>query len=85
VFEGREHGRRKRITSRLLIERDLKTGLYAMSIGVGTTASIVAQMMASGTITQSGVLNPTVDVPYAPFMAELSQRGIVVEETVEFL
>jgi saccharopine dehydrogenase-like NADP-dependent oxidoreductase len=85
VFEGIANGRRKRLTARLLIERDLETGLYAMSIGVGYTASIVAQMLASGQIARPGVLNPVVDVPYSAFMAELSKRGIDVTESVDFL
>jgi len=63
------------------LKRDFKTGLFAMSIGVGYTASIVAQMIGSGQITQKGVLNPAIDVPYAPFMAELTKRGIEVTET----
>jgi len=81
VFEGLKGGRKKRMTTTLMIERDLKTGLFAMSIGVGYTASIVAQMIGSGQITPKGVLNPATDVPYGPFMAELSKRGIEVTET----
>jgi hypothetical protein len=38
-------------------------------------------MIASGDISKKGVLNPALDVPYAPFMAALRQRGIVVNET----
>jgi len=83
VFEGLKGGRRMRITSSLLLERDLKSGLYGMSLGVGFPASIVAQMLADGRITGSGLLNPTVDVPYAPFMAALAERGIVVKEEVQ--
>ena len=52
-----------------------------MSIGVGYTASIVAQMIGSGQITTKGVLNPATDVPYGPFMAKSSKRGIEVTET----
>jgi hypothetical protein len=37
-------------------------------------------MIASGEISTKGVLNPALDVPYAPFMAALQQRGIVVNE-----
>jgi len=81
LFEGFKGGRKKRIITTLMIERDFKTGLFAMSIGVGYTASIVAQMIGSGQITQKGVLNPAIDVPYAPFMAELTKRGIEVTET----
>jgi len=83
IFSGLKNGRRKTITSTLLIERDLKSGLYGMSLGVGYPASIVAQMIAGGEITAKGVLNPALHVPYAPFMAALAQRGIVVTEEVE--
>lgn len=81
IFEGLKGGRKKKMKTTLMIERDLKTGLFAMSIGVGYTASIVAQMIGSGQITPKGVLNPAIDVPYGPFIAELSKRGIEVTET----
>jgi saccharopine dehydrogenase-like NADP-dependent oxidoreductase len=84
LFEGLKGGRKKRLITTLMIERDLKTGLFAMSIGVGCTASIVAQMIGGGLITQNGVLNPAIDVPYAPFMDELSKRGIEVTETFSY-
>ncbi|MFO7709731.1 MAG: saccharopine dehydrogenase C-terminal domain-containing protein [Desulfobacterales bacterium] len=83
VFSGLKNGRRKTLTSTLMIERDLESGLFAMSLGVGFPASIVAQMMAAGDIRRNGVLNPAVDVPHAPFMAELQKRGISVHETEE--
>jgi saccharopine dehydrogenase-like NADP-dependent oxidoreductase len=83
VFSGLKNGRRKSLTSTLLIERDLVSGLFAMSLGVGCPASIVAQMLAAGEIRRKGVLNPAVDVPHGPFMAGLLERGIVVNETEE--
>jgi saccharopine dehydrogenase-like NADP-dependent oxidoreductase len=83
VFAGVKDGRPKTLKTSLVIERDLKSGLYGMSLGVGFPASIVAQMIAAGEITRKGVLNPALDVPYAPFMAALAQRGIVVKEEVE--
>ena len=83
VFSGVKDGRPKTLKTSLVIERDLKSGLYGMSLGVGFPASIVAQMIASGEITTKGVLNPALHVPYAPFMAALAQRGIVVTEEVE--
>ncbi len=85
VFEGISEGKRIRLTSRLLIERDLETGLMAMSKGVGFPASIVAQMIARGEITENGVLSPMVHVPYQPFMDRLADRGVVVEEEKEML
>lgn len=85
VFEGRMKGQRTRITWRLLIERDNRIGLMAMSQGVGYPASIVAQMIALGEISKKGVLSPTIDIPFRHFMDELGRRGIVMEEKTETL
>jgi saccharopine dehydrogenase-like NADP-dependent oxidoreductase len=83
VFEGLKGGRHRTITTALVLERDLRSGLFGMSLGVGFPASIVAQMLAEGRITGTGLLNPATDVPYAPFMAALAERGIVVQEEVK--
>ena len=83
VFEGLSGGRRKRLTSTLTLRRDLDTGLLGMALGVGYPVSIVAQMLASGTITRKGLLSPAVDIPYEPFVAELARRGVeIIEEEV---
>ena len=82
VFRGVENGRRKTVTSDLVIERDLNTGLFGMSLGVGYPASIVAQMLARREITQPGLLNPLLHVPDGRFLEELASRGIAVSETV---
>ncbi len=82
IFEGIKDGHKKRIAANLLIERDLETGLFAMNLGVGYPASIVAQMIGRGQINKKGVLSPAIDVPYEPFIDELSRRGIEVEEKV---
>jgi saccharopine dehydrogenase-like NADP-dependent oxidoreductase len=82
IFSGIKDGRPKSIKTSLLIERDLPSGLFGMSLGVGTPASIVAQMIVSGEIKKKGVLNPMLDVPYDSFMAELEKRGIFIKEEV---
>jgi saccharopine dehydrogenase-like NADP-dependent oxidoreductase len=82
-FAGIKDGRPKTLKAGLVIERDLESGLYGMSLGVGFPASIVAQMIASGEIKNTGVLNPALHVPYDRFMAALAERGIVVMEEVE--
>ena len=48
-------------------------------IDTGCPPSIVAQMIAIGTIAQRGVLPPEVAVPVAPFFAELRKRGMRIE------
>jgi saccharopine dehydrogenase-like NADP-dependent oxidoreductase len=85
IFEGLAGGRRIRLTLRMLIERDLETGLMAMSKGVGYTASIVAQMIARNEISAKGLLSPAIHIPYAPFMEQLAKRGIVVDEEEEVM
>jgi saccharopine dehydrogenase-like NADP-dependent oxidoreductase len=80
IFEGRQGDRQVRLASRLLIERDLQTGLLAMAQGVGYPASIAAQMIARGEIAQKGVLSPMKHIPYPAFIDALRTRGIIVEE-----
>jgi saccharopine dehydrogenase-like NADP-dependent oxidoreductase len=84
VFEGLKDGRGKRLEVFLLIERDLRSGLFGMSLGVGFAASIAAQMLAAGEIRKKGVLSPAVDIPHVPFMAALAERGIVATEKEAF-
>ena len=80
IFEGEKDGQQVRLTSRLLIERDLETGLMAMAQGVGCPAAIVARMIAGGEIVETGVLSPMQHIPYPTFIEALQNRGIVVEE-----
>ena len=82
-FEGVKDGKRILMTCSLLIERDLTTGLMAMSMGVAYPACIVAEMIVNDEIDKKGVLSPAIDVPPDLFMDGLNKRGIKVEETVE--
>jgi lysine 6-dehydrogenase len=80
---GTRAGRRVRVVQEVTDRRDLATGLTAMSGLVGFTASIGAQVFAAGRISKRGVLSPTIDVPFAPFVAELEKWGIRVVQRVE--
>jgi lysine 6-dehydrogenase len=80
---GMRGGRRVRVVQEVTDRRDLDTGLTAMSRLVGFTASIGAQMLATGRITKRGLLSPTIAVPFAPFVTELERRGIRVVQRVE--
>lgn len=80
VFEGKQGGRQVRSISRLLIQRNLETGLMAMAQGVGYPASIVAQMLARGEIVEKGILSPMKHIPYTAFIEALRSRGIIVDE-----
>jgi saccharopine dehydrogenase-like NADP-dependent oxidoreductase len=81
--EGVSEGKQQILTCSLMIERDLMTGLMAMSMGVAYPACIAAEMIVKGDITRKGVLSPATDVPCDLFMDQLNKRGIKVNETIE--
>ena len=85
IFEGKKDNKKMRFTSCMLIERDLETGIMAMSKGVAYTACIVAKMILKGEIKEKGVLSPINHIPVAPFMERLKKRGIVISEKMEEL
>jgi saccharopine dehydrogenase-like NADP-dependent oxidoreductase len=83
VVEGVRNGKSQILTCSLMIERDLTTGLMAMSMGVAYPACIAAEMIVNGEITENGILSPATDVPCDLFMDQLSRRGINIKKTVE--
>jgi saccharopine dehydrogenase-like NADP-dependent oxidoreductase len=85
TVEGVRRGKQQILTYSLLIERDLSTGLMAMSMGVAYPACIAAEMIVRGDITKKGVLSPATEVPCRLFMDQLEKRGIKVNETIETL
>jgi len=70
-------------TYELVDYRDLTTGLFAMNRTVGFTTSIGAQLILSGQVRQTGLLNPARDLPAAAVAGELKQRGMNIERRVE--
>jgi len=76
---GVKHGRRTHVIYDLIDYRDLSTGFFAMNRTVGFTASITAQMLLNGTITETGLLSPTRHVPAQPLLHELEQRSIRIQ------
>jgi len=81
--EGVRKGNHQILTCSLLLERDLGTGLLAMSMGVAFPACIVAEMIVKGIIAQKGVLSPATDVPCDVVLDQLKKRKILITETIE--
>lgn len=73
---GMKGGERRQAVYEIVDERDLESGLTAMSRTVGFTASIGAQMIGNGTISQRGIVSPADVVPYDLFEQELRKRNI---------
>jgi lysine 6-dehydrogenase len=80
---GLRQGRPARVVAQVIDRRDLDTGLFAMNRTVGFTASIAAQLVASGAVTRSGVLSPATDLPIERFCSELERRGMTVTVSSE--
>ncbi len=76
---GLKHGRQTHVICDLIDYRDLSTGFFAMNRTVGFTASIAAQMILNGTITETGLLSPTQHVPPQPLIRELEKRNIRIQ------
>ena len=83
VVEGVSDGKPQVLTCSLLIERDLATGLMAMSKGVAYPACITAEMIVKGEIEKRGLLSPAIDIPCDLFIEGLKNRGIQLSETIE--
>ena len=75
---GLKQSRRTNVIFDLVDYRDLETGFFAMNRTVGFTASIAAQMLLNGTITETGLLSPTRHVPPKVLIHELEQRNITI-------
>ena len=80
--EGKETGYRHRVLDRY----DHETEVSAMARTTAYTASIVAGMLAKGTIDVKGVIPPErlgMDTGFTEtLISELKSRGVIVEETV---
>ncbi|UCH61330.1 MAG: saccharopine dehydrogenase NADP-binding domain-containing protein [Anaerolineales bacterium] len=78
---GQRNGRIEKAVYQMLDFRDLATGLTAMSRTVGFSASVGAQLIASGQLTKRGLLSPLTDIPYDLFVKELERRGVQISAT----
>ncbi len=76
---GLKDGLQTSVICDLIDYRDLKTGFFAMNRTVGFTASIAAQMLLNGTITETGLLSPSQHVPPQTLIHELELRNITIQ------
>jgi lysine 6-dehydrogenase len=73
-----------RVASFTLVDHyDPKTDMSAMMRTTAFPASIVLQMLASGSITKRGAVLQERDVPADMFLEEMAKRGIHVEYKIE--
>ena len=75
---GRKSGSRWRRRAELVVRPHPEWRVPAGALDTGVPLSIVGQMLASGEISNGGVLCPETSVPAAPFFRELERRGMRV-------
>ncbi len=80
---GEKDGEKKRCVYSLAYPYHEKYGASALAYLTGVPLSIASQMLARGKISELGVLPPEVAVRPKPFFAELTKRGIKINETIE--
>lgn len=80
---GMKSGERARCIYSVVLPYHEKYGVSALAYLTGVPLSIAGQMLARGEISDRGVLPPEAAVKPKPFFAELSKRGIEINETLE--
>jgi len=82
IFDFELNGRKKRITSSLVVE-GIDQAHTAMAITVGTPVAIATKLILTGVITQTGVLVPITKDIYEPVLHELEDYGVKFIEKEE--
>lgn len=78
TMTGTKNGRRKRLTIDCRATSNPSWNAPAGTVDTAVPPSIIAQMIAHGTITAVGVVPPELCIPPKPFFAELKKRGMSV-------
>lgn len=82
TIHGTMNGATKTLSYEMIDYYDTTTQQTAMMRTTAFPTSIIAQMVANGTIEHRGVLPPEQCVPLEPFLAELKKRNIIIKETL---
>jgi lysine 6-dehydrogenase len=69
-----------RVAWQLLDYFDERTGISAMMRTTGFSLAITGLMQAGGRIGAAGVFTPDEAVPFQPYVDELKQRGVLIDE-----
>jgi saccharopine dehydrogenase-like NADP-dependent oxidoreductase len=75
---GTRGGRAAQASAEMVVRPHKKWRIPAGALDTGVPLSVAAQMLASRTISQPGVLCPETAVAPEPFFAELERRGMTV-------
>jgi len=80
---GEKEGEPMKCTYSLVYQYNEKYGVSALAYLTSVPLSIISQMLAKGEIKQKGVLPPETAIKPTSLIAELSKRGININETIQ--
>lgn len=79
---GTMNGSKKTLAYEMIDYYDSSSKMTSMMRTTAFPTSIIAQMVAGGTIKERGVHPPEQCVPLEPFIEELKKRKIIIKETI---
>ncbi|GGB50560.1 saccharopine dehydrogenase [Virgibacillus dakarensis] len=81
VVSGEKDGKPATFQYEMTTYKDRNTNVTAMARATANTISVVAQMIANGTITKKGVYPPEQIVAGDTYIKEMAKRGVIIKET----
>lgn len=81
IVAGERAGKQTTYQYEMTTFKDKENSVTAMARSTAYTISIVAQMVANGTIRKKGVYPPEQVVPGAKYLEEMANRGVQIKET----
>ena len=79
-FVGKSNGETKRLRYDIVDKQDEQTGLSAMMRTTAFPASIIAQMIARGEVSERGAIPQEKAIDSDKFVAELERRNIIISD-----
>ncbi len=80
TVDGTRSGQKRRLEFTMIDFYDESRDISAMMRGTAYPTSVIAQFLASGTIAARGALTPEQCVPLEPLLAELKNRGMLINQ-----
>jgi lysine 6-dehydrogenase len=80
IVAGEKSGTTTNHIYEMITYKDEQTNVTAMARATANTISVVAQMIAGGTITKRGVYPPEQIVPGEEYIQEMKRRGVYIAE-----
>lgn len=81
IVSGEKEGTSVSYEYEMTTYKDRETNVTAMARATANTISVVAQMIASGTLSKKGVYPPERIVPGEQYIKEMSKRGVQIIES----